>query len=276
MCEFCDKHGEGKKWYLQAKNYSQDLYSDLAKHQVFDIKKFSQDTKRLGELKKAPALVRAVMTPYITERIKRMHYGQVLPIEDVEQIFGMVNRVVRLACICRKKRNVTEQRFCYGVSIVPQGEEAQKVINQPGSGFSDGPDTRQLETVSKEQALENFRLYEKEGLCHTVWTKLTPFIAGICNCDRADCGALQHTVVDGVQTMFKAEYVAEINPELCSGCRQCMRACQFGAIGYSAGSQRAYIDQNHCYGCGVCRASCVKDAIHLRDRASVPAVANLW
>jgi hypothetical protein len=29
MCEFCHKHGEGKKWYLQAKNYSDDLLSDL-------------------------------------------------------------------------------------------------------------------------------------------------------------------------------------------------------------------------------------------------------
>ena len=29
MCEFCLKHGEGEKWYLQAKNYSEDLMSDL-------------------------------------------------------------------------------------------------------------------------------------------------------------------------------------------------------------------------------------------------------
>ncbi len=28
MCEFCLQHGEGQKWYLQAKNYSQDLLSD--------------------------------------------------------------------------------------------------------------------------------------------------------------------------------------------------------------------------------------------------------
>jgi len=25
MCEFCTKHGEGKKWYLQMKNYSLEL-----------------------------------------------------------------------------------------------------------------------------------------------------------------------------------------------------------------------------------------------------------
>lgn len=25
MCEFCTKHGEGKKWYLQMKRYSEDV-----------------------------------------------------------------------------------------------------------------------------------------------------------------------------------------------------------------------------------------------------------
>ncbi len=25
MCEFCTQHGEGKKWYLQMENYSQEL-----------------------------------------------------------------------------------------------------------------------------------------------------------------------------------------------------------------------------------------------------------
>jgi hypothetical protein len=29
MCDFCIQHGEGKKWYLQAKNYGEDLLSDV-------------------------------------------------------------------------------------------------------------------------------------------------------------------------------------------------------------------------------------------------------
>jgi hypothetical protein len=29
MCEFCHEHDEGKKRYLQAKNYSDDLLSDV-------------------------------------------------------------------------------------------------------------------------------------------------------------------------------------------------------------------------------------------------------
>ena len=276
MCEFCHKHGEGKKWYLQAKNYSQDLQSDLMKRRVFDMNVLGRDLKRLEELKKAPFFVRAIQEPRVSERVRNMHFGQVLPIEDVEQIFGFVNNVVRLDCICRKTKNVKEQRYCYGISVIPQGEEAQKVVNQPGSGFLSGAETLGLEKVSKEEALERFREHEKEGLCHSVWTQLTPFIVGICNCDRSDCGAMQATLVKGTPMMFRAEYVAELNPELCNGCRACMRVCQFGAIGYSAGNKKAFIDIGRCYGCGICRASCTKDAIHLHDRASVPAVANFW
>ena len=276
MCEYCHKHGEGKKWYLQAKNYSQDLQSDLMKRRVFDWNILSKDMKRWEELKKAPFFLRAVQEPRIAERVRNMHFGQVLPIEDVEQVFSFVNNVVRLDCMCRKPKHVKEQRYCYGVSVIPQGEEAQKVVKEPGTGFLSGAETYGLEKVSKEDALEQFRQFEKEGLCHSVWTQLTPFIVGICNCDRSDCGAMQSTLVRGTPIMFRAEYVAELNPELCNGCRLCMCVCQFGAIGYSAGNKKAYIDITKCYGCGVCRASCTRDAIHLHDRASVPAVANVW
>jgi hypothetical protein len=29
VCTFCVKHGEGKRWYLTARNYAADLESDL-------------------------------------------------------------------------------------------------------------------------------------------------------------------------------------------------------------------------------------------------------
>jgi MinD superfamily P-loop ATPase len=55
-----------------------------------------------------------------------------------------------------------------------------------------------------------------------------------------------------------------------------MRVCQFGAIGYSAANKKTFIDPLRCYGCGICRASCTKEAIQLHDRVSVPVAANLW
>jgi heterodisulfide reductase subunit A-like polyferredoxin len=76
--------------------------------------------------------------------------------------------------------------------------------------------------------------------------------------------------------MFRAEYIAEVEPDQCNGCRQCMRVCQFGAISYSASNKKAVIDQRRCYGCGICRSVCKQDAISLQERSKAPVVANLW
>ena len=31
MCEFCIQHGDGKKWYLQAKHYAEELLTEEVK-----------------------------------------------------------------------------------------------------------------------------------------------------------------------------------------------------------------------------------------------------
>ncbi|MHC4623108.1 MAG: 4Fe-4S binding protein, partial [Planctomycetota bacterium] len=132
------------------------------------------------------------------------------------------------------------------------------------------------ERVGKKETIEALREHEQEGLCHSVWTFRSPFIGGVCNCDRADCLAMRCTVTQGIPVMFRAEYVAAVDPAQCSGCRGCMRVCQFGAISYSASNKKVVIDQRRCYGCGICRSVCPKDAIGLKERSGVPVAANLW
>jgi len=281
MCEFCHKHGEGKKWYLQSKNYSEDLLSDLRRRDfIADFfshpEKITQDKVQLEKLRTLPTFVKATLTPFLSNRLKRTHFGQVLPIEDVDHIFSFVNSVIRTACICRQAKLGTEQRYCYGVSMAPQGGEFAQIIREIDVGYLTGPDTAGLETLTIDEALTNMREHEKEGLCHTVWTFITPFIGGICNCDRSDCMAMHTTVTHSFPSMFRAEYVAELDPELCNGCRQCMRVCQFGAIGYSATIEKVVIDPRRCYGCGICRASCVEDAIILNERSTVRVASSIW
>jgi ferredoxin len=282
MCEFCHKHGEGKKWYLQAQNYSEDLLSDLRRRKfIADFFKepehLSESTGQLEGLKRLPPFVAGVLTPFMVNRQKKVHYGQVVPIEDVEHIFSFVNSVVRLPCVCRQATTGSEQRYCYGVSMVPQDEsQFGQILRSIDADYLTGPQTSGLEALSKEVALTNLRELEKKGLCHTVWTFITPFIGGVCNCDRSDCMAMRATVTLNFPVMFRAEYVAGVNPELCNGCRQCMRVCQFGAMGFSAAHEKVIIDPRRCYGCGICRASCTKDAIVLNERPAVPLAAHLW
>ncbi len=282
MCEFCHKHGEGKKWYLQAQNYSEDLLSDLRRRRF--IQDFIRSPDHVAEgmeglerLARAPSFVRSVITLIAVNRQKKAHYGQVLPIEEVERVFAFVNSVVRLPCICRQAMVGSEQRYCYGVSMVPQKESRlTQILRETDASYLNGPDTGGLEALSKEEALASLRELEKKGLCHTVWTFITPFIGGICNCDRSDCAAMRATVNMNFPVMFRAEYVAEVNPELCNGCRQCMRVCQFGAMGYSIAHEKVVIDLRRCYGCGICRSLCTKDAIVLNERSAVPLAQGVW
>ncbi len=281
MCQFCHQHGEGKKWYLEAKNYSEDLLADVRRRKF--IQHFADDGAVVGEahagferLQKAPAFIRGLLARMVTRKMKRIHFGQVVPLEDVEQIFGFVNSIVRVSCICRRQGGKKECRYCYGVSIAPNGGELARIMGELSPGFQNGPAVSGAETLSRDEALAAFRDHEKEGLCHTVWTFHTPFIGGICNCDRTDCLAMQATVTNNVPVMFRGESVAEVDETQCTGCRECMKGCQFGGLGFSAAEKKVTVDPRHCYGCGVCRAMCRRQAIRLVDRRSVPAAANLW
>ena len=282
MCEFCLKHGEGKKWYLQARHYSDDLLADARRRRFIegffkDPDALKESVRRIDDFEKAPRLVQGLLRRLITRRMKKEHYGQVVPIEDVERIFAFTNSIVRIACICRHTTVGREARFCYGVSLSPDGAgRFGEILRRLDQSFLAGPNTGGVETLTRADALAAFRDHEREGLCHTVWTFRTPFIGGVCNCDRTDCLAMRCTVTHRLPIMFRAEYVAVLDPDACVGCRQCMRVCQFGAISYSAARGKAAIDPRTCYGCGVCRAACAKSAIRLADRSAVPEAAKLW
>jgi len=280
MCEFCMQHGEGKKWYLQAKNYAQDLLADSGRQQFIrgffsDPDHLRQESAQVDRLRALPPFLRRMVSGMVTRRMKKQHFGQVLPLEDVGEIFGFVNSIVRVPCICRHLTVGRDEAYCYGITVGP-GAGLAGVLAGVDSSFVFGPDTARFDRLTPEQALAAFTEHEQEGLCHSVWTFGTPFIGGICNCDRADCLAMQATVTHGVKVMFRAEYVASVNPDSCSGCRSCMRGCQFGALAYSAAHKKAIVDQQACYGCGVCRQACRQGAISLSPRSQVPAVAGVW
>ncbi|HEX2965450.1 MAG TPA: 4Fe-4S binding protein [Syntrophorhabdaceae bacterium] len=281
MCEFCVKHGEGEKWYLQAKNYSEDLLSDIRRRRYIEefvsgLDGMIQANRRLEMFGKTPRLIRHIVGRIVTRSMKRNHFGQVVPIEEIEKIFGFVNSIIRIACVCRQVTLGKEKRYCYAVSMGPDGGEVVKIMRGVDKSYINGPDAAENERLTKDEAMTAFHEHEREGLCHTVWTMQTPFIAAICNCDRSDCLAMRSTVTHALSVMFRAEYVAEIFSQACVGCRSCVSVCQFGAIAYSASTKKAIIDQRWCYGCGLCRSICKTKAIRLEARANVPIAAKLW
>jgi heterodisulfide reductase subunit A-like polyferredoxin len=74
----------------------------------------------------------------------------------------------------------------------------------------------------------------------------------------------------------RSDYLAKIGEDLCTGCEECVKRCQFGAISMESGV--AKINPAFCMGCGLCKPSCPTDAISLNRKPEeqiVPPPPNL-
>lgn len=262
MCEFCIKHGEGKKWYEVMEHYSKELLA-LENREEY-IKNFfpnmlSTANSTISKLelakRKVPFAYRFIRK-IGTGRMKKHHFGQVVPLEDAEKIVDMVQSVTRIPCVCR---NVTtgrnNARYCLVLGLDPVGL------------FGNFPDLKaSLETLTPTQARELLREFDKKGLVHSIWTFKTPYIGAICNCDH-DCLAYRVQITkDLMNVMFKGEYIAVTDPLQCTGCRVCRKICQFDAVEFSVVNSKCYINAYKCYGCGICRNVCPVQAITLTAR----------
>jgi NAD-dependent dihydropyrimidine dehydrogenase PreA subunit len=289
MCEFCTEHGEGKKWYLQMKNYADELlYEELSSPERETIRAATRydwnnrfwetfvlpamglvprpsDEPTDAPAEPEPARVRPTEAQILAHR-KIEHFGQVLPIEDVEKVIDMVDSITRIPCGCRYfTTGQTDKRYCFGLGMDKFG-----ILGR----FPDAASS--LEVLGKKEAKRIFRQYDEEGLMHSIWTGVTPYVVGICNCDR-DCGAYKGYIeMRGAPSFFRAEYLCQVDWDFCTGCKSCVSQCQFGAMFYSSGLSKVYIDPTRCFGCGVCRAACPDAAITLVPRETVPEAAELW
>jgi len=269
MCELCVKHGEGKKWYINAKNYNNDLLSDIKRKKI--IKNFfhwADETynKYFNLLKRLPfdkPLIGVSLKTIIRMLFINNHWGQVVPIEDVERIISMTNSITRIPCVCRKITKGKEVRTCFLISFDVKNAGMAEIIDQ---SFFGGPDVAKFEKVDNTNAINFMRNQERNGLFHSIWTFKTPFIGAICNCDRSGCIALK-MYQEAAPIFFKAEYIVKIDKDMCAGCRECITVCPFGALKYDTINKKAVADREKCHGCGICRSACKENALRLTDSA---------
>lgn len=86
-----------------------------------------------------------------------------------------------------------------------------------------------------------------------------------CDVDAADLHLLLHPEIKE-RHEFRGGLTAQINPDLCEKCGECISVCRFNAI-----SDNFIIDQITCEGCNVCSYICPKSAIIVKEN-----IAGEW
>ena len=93
--------------------------------------------------------------------------------------------------------------------------------------------------------------------------------------DFSDCSGsaeiLPRTEFGIENSVAKANYLAVVDAEVCTGCGVCTDRCQVNAVTRIDGV--AVVDENSCIGCGLCSTTCESDAMHLERKPDAGIVA---
>ncbi|MDW8036168.1 MAG: 4Fe-4S binding protein, partial [Candidatus Korarchaeum sp.] len=289
MCEWCMKHGAGGKWYLNARNYSNELAESMNLQsyleeqwknfeQVYIRKIMGISSVGLGYKLKMPIIGRilrwSVERMIHSESPRRNpvradgHFGQVIPIEEAKLIIMNLaaEPIIKNYCMCRMMQKGIKDACCINFGLL------SNVIEKLPRFIPENTKVR----ITREEAVKALEEQNLKGRVSTVWFQPVPYINAICSCEVPQCGGLRLRMDFGLYTVYKAEYVAEVDPDLCQGCKSCVSRCQFGAIRFSPTLGRVMIDLTKCFGCGLCRDICRYNAIKLIPRDEVPGIKGKY
>jgi len=205
--------------------------------------------------------------------------SRITPYEDAREIIRRSSFRAVTMCYCRHKKEHLGQRCRKGAPsegiCMVLGEGARFLVRR---GFA--------EERSVDQMLETLDYARSLGLTH-VTDNVREQPSFLCNCCRCCC-ELMAGVQDGYPNgLGKTPFIAEIDPERCDYCGECLRACNakcigvgrrreartgYVASGNGSSSDNAErkrwgeVDAEVCLGCGVCIPTCEHGAIALKPR----------
>jgi ferredoxin len=284
MCQLCLKHGAGGKWYLNAKSYSEEVARryNLREFLMEQYKNFEQISVRpvsgvspagmdhtfrmpiIGRLIKhsAEKMLHSTRTPSNPFRPEG-HIGQVVPLEDAIAILEKcaAEPIIEKNCMCRYMTRGEKEACCINFGVMSE-------IIDKLPRFIPEKDKYHL---TREEAVKRFTEHNNKGYIGTIWYGPYPYINNLCSCKSPECAGIRPRVDFGIKSIFKAEYVAELNQDLCRGCQSCITRCPFKAMRRDTATGRVVIDRKSCYGCGVCRHVCDTGALFLKPRQETHA-----
>jgi len=283
MCKWCMKHGAGGKWYLNARNYSDELAKEMNMKEYLEeqwmamenlfirrIKGFSSID--LGRKLKMPIigriLRRAAEGMIHSEKKHRVafradgHFGQTIPLEDAQLIMSELaaEPIIENYCMCRWMQRGTKECCCINFGALSEIiEKLPRYIPKDHSA-----------RINRETAVKRLEEHNKKGYIASVWFQPVPYINAICSCESPECGGLRLRTNFDLKSFYKAEYIIQFDETKCKGCKSCVSMCQFSAIRFIPSQKRVIVDYDKCFGCGVCRHACKNEALKLIPREEYP------
>ena len=106
-------------------------------------------------------------------------------------------------------------------------------------------------------------------------SKDASFICCCCGCCCGILGGLQKH--PNPSEAVASAFIAELDPDLCTGCWTCLERCQMQAL--SEDLDRVALDQKRCIGCGLCVSTCPSGALTLvrkpeKEGTHIPATLD--
>ncbi|MCE7745913.1 MAG: hypothetical protein GPJ52_12340 [Candidatus Heimdallarchaeota archaeon] len=289
MCDHCLKHGTAGKWYLNAKNYSNEIVEEYNLQEFLQeqYKNFEQIAVRkvagfsgvgLGYKIQMPIIGRVVKhfaeqmlhsTKPPTDPFKAEgHIGQVVPLDDAIAILEhcAVEPIIQKYCMCRYMHRGEKDACCINFGVMSEIIEKLPRFIPVDEKFQ----------LTREEAIERFKEHNKKGYIGTIWYGPYPYINNLCSCANPECAGIRPRLDFGINSIYKAEYVVDIEPDQCQGCISCISKCQFNAIEFDPIKKRCSVDLTKCYGCGVCLHACKYDAMRIYPRKDFPELKGIY
>ena len=128
------------------------------------------------------------------------------------------------------------------------------------------------EPISNAEGLDVLQMAKEAGLAQTA-DNVKHGVSYMCNCCGCCCGMMQSIRRKGITgAIVSSNWVAQVDLEMCRGCKKCARACPAQAVtmvdnqGHGKRKYWAIVDPEACLGCGVCDEVCLFGAHSMQRR----------
>jgi Na+-translocating ferredoxin:NAD+ oxidoreductase subunit B len=194
---------------------------------------------------------------------------EVRPFESAAEIVNGMQSWGVIDCICRKQKTLIGQACGHPIDVC-------MIMSLRANAFEAQP---AIHSLTKLEAMETLHRAAEAGLVHSV-SNSQEEVYYICNCCTCSCGILRGMAELGIANVVASSaFVNQVDEAVCSGCENCISACQFDALAMDG--PLAKVDIVRCVGCGVCVLACSTGALGLVRRPDeevlhVPVTPAEW